>query len=107
MQFTLCLSEVTAARIAERISRFGGSVPGYAASLAEEMSLLTVGDEDEIRTLIRKKIRQRIGSDDEPLPPEWQPTLRRAGRKRIAALQPHQRNDQPRQNQAAPSAKHA
>jgi hypothetical protein len=88
MQFTLCLSPEAATRIASRVSRFGGSVPGYSASLAEEMSLLPLADEDEIRTLIRERIKQHAARafPSGELPKEWQLKPRRVGRKRLEAL---------------------
>lgn len=38
MQFTLCLPPETATRIREQVEPYGGSVPGYAAKLADDKS---------------------------------------------------------------------
>lgn len=58
MQTTLCLPDSVAEKIRERVRPYKGSVPGYAAQLAEDMILLRPEDEAEVREIIRMKLKR-------------------------------------------------
>ena len=57
-QFCLCLSHEAAERIERIVAPYAGTVPGYAARFAAEMSRLPTTDQEEIRELIASKIRR-------------------------------------------------
>ena len=58
MQFTLSLSSETAARINKIVKPFGGSVPGYAASWADDISKLPAWEQHELRDILDAKIKR-------------------------------------------------
>lgn len=55
-QFTLTLDQATADRIGDLLATFAGSIPGFAGSLAADVSKLPP---DEIRRL-RREIAERV-----------------------------------------------
>jgi hypothetical protein len=58
MQFTLSLSPMVANRIRELVEPYGGSIPGFAAKLATDVSALPVRDQEKVRALIAQKLKQ-------------------------------------------------
>lgn len=58
MQFTLSLSSETAARINKIVKPFGGSVPGYAASWADDISKLPAWEQHELREILDAKLKR-------------------------------------------------
>lgn len=58
MQFTLSLSSETASRINKIVKPFGGSVPGYAASWADDISKLPAWEQHELREILDAKIKR-------------------------------------------------
>lgn len=64
--FSLTLDEETANRVTSLVKPFGGSVGGYAARIVSDLSRLPIDEQEELREMIRARVKRHAERSRSP-----------------------------------------
>lgn len=113
LPFTLSLAPEVVARIEQIVAPFQGSVPGYAATIVEDLSALPKWEQDEIREMVKQRALRRMhgpgslaeadarGNGPSVAIPRQQPS--RVSKRRRAKAGQHPETETHQPHQGAPS----